>query len=65
MAKLQLSAYADMRRSLDEAVSAHDAISQGIATHAERHTAEMDAKRMSAEHTANIEAGIERTRNQV
>ena len=57
--------YADMKRALASAVSAHQAIMEGIATHAEKHTAALDQARKDAEHEQRISDGIERARNQV
>lgn len=44
--------------SLEKVVSAHAAVKQGIATHAEKHEVAIDDKRESARQVQAINAGI-------
>lgn len=47
-----------MRKALLAVISAHAAVREGIATHAEKHEAEIDAKRRKLEENQAITNGI-------
>jgi hypothetical protein len=51
--------------SLRTTVTAHDAVRQGIATHAERHRAAMHAEREKMAREAKINEGIVRANTQL
>lgn len=65
MAEIKLALYADMRKAMNDAISAHEAIAEGIATHAEKHAAEIDQARKNVTINQRISEGVERARNQV
>lgn len=48
---------ANVQKSLAKMTSAHDAIREGIATHAQKHNAATDAKRKQAEQQRRIAEG--------
>lgn len=47
----------NLRKSAAKMISAHEAIREGIATHAQKHNAATDAKRRQAEQTLRIAEG--------
>lgn len=60
MAKIVTVNSSDLRTVMRELTSAHEAITEGIATHAEKHRAKLEAARHAAEQTAQINEGIKR-----
>lgn len=51
---------ADLKKSIADMLSAHEAIALGIADHAEKHAVAMDARRERLRHEQAIDEGIKR-----
>lgn len=51
---------ANLKRSTDKMLTAHQAIEQGIADHAEKHATEVDARRAALVRDRAIQEGIRR-----
>lgn len=60
MAVLKIHRTTGVLTAIGKVVSAHVAMKEGISTHAERHAAELDARRKAALHKQAIENGIAR-----
>lgn len=65
MDKPKAGTFAALRAAMGEVRSAHAAVALGVATHAQKHEAMLDARRAKAEHDAAIQAGTERATGQV
>lgn len=65
MAKVPVTSYAKLIATIRDMESAHDAIRDGVATHAQKHEAELLARRKKLENDAAIESGIARGTQQV
>lgn len=65
MARSNTGIHTDVRTALRDMITAHDAIMQGIATHAEKHEAIVDAKREEVRRQDAIRRGIEKHSGQV
>lgn len=59
MSDLEKPSYVALLESARAAVSAHEAVVQGIATHAEKHQAARQAADHKAEMTAKLNAGTQ------
>jgi hypothetical protein len=53
-------AAAGLAESMRKVISSHEAIKAGIATHAEKHEATLEARRRDLAHEQAIEAGAKR-----
>lgn len=60
MPKIKIHHIRGLRDKVTKTVSAHDAIANGIATHAQKHEARLESSRDAARHAASIQAGIDR-----
>lgn len=65
MADLNLPKMTDLSNAIRKTLSAHRAVLEGIATHAERHRAALEAARHEAEQQAKIKEGIKRQNAQL
>lgn len=65
MVRSHAGIHTDVRTALRDMITAHEAIMQGIATHAEKHEAAVDAKREEVRRQHAISAGIAKHSGQV
>lgn len=61
MAKVITVPASNLGEAMRQVVSARQAVTEGIATHAEKHRAKLEADRHAAEDRARIEEGIKRS----
>lgn len=65
MARSNISAHVNIKAALRDVISAHQAILDGIATHAEKHRLIVDARRGEVRRQDAINAGIAKQSGQV
>lgn len=65
MVVIKLTAYSKLTSTLRVLETAHQAVADGVATHAERHEAEMDKIRGQLRMNSAIESGAKRATGQV
>lgn len=65
MARSNIPAHTNVKAALRDIISAHQAILDGIATHAEKHVAIIDARREEGRRQDAINAGIAKQSGQV
>lgn len=65
MADVKVSAYSKLATAMRNMESAHAAIAANIASHAERHSLEMEAKRRALREGHAIKSGIERATGKI
>lgn len=60
MAKVEVITTGALHGSMTRIIAAHDAIREGIATHAQKHEHKLDERRNERERRLKIEEGIKR-----
>jgi hypothetical protein len=65
MESIKLTAYSKLTSSLHVLETAHQAVKDGVATHAEKREVEMNALRGKLRRESAIQSGIERATGQI